>query len=98
VTLHASFLDRIDVNLSPFEQARFTFPTAGKFRYEVFDADFVESGQVLVTSKKSSTGDTVVVILEESVQPGHVVLPVGEMLGWLNLRDHDVRLVLMKNI
>jgi len=93
MTMQVSFLSTIDVNLSAFQQARFTFPQQGTFKFEVFDGDFVEYGTVKVNNSQTPSGDTVIVILEEAVQPGSVVLPINEMLGWLNLRDHTVRLV-----
>ena len=84
MTMQVNFLSTIDVNLGAFQQARFNFPKQGTFKFEVFDGNFVEYG-------------TVIVILEEAVQPGKVVMPTDEMLGWLNLRDHTIRLVVSQS-
>ncbi len=97
MTMQVNFLSTIDVNLGAFQQARFNFPKQGTFKFEVFDGNFVEYGAVKVTNSQPPSGDTVIVILEEAVQPGKVVMPTDEMLGWLNLRDHTIRLVVSQS-
>lgn len=94
--LQLSSQRKIDVNIDPFSRIEFTFPEEGLFNYAVLDGSFVESGTVKVTSSEPPTGDEFIAILEEAVQPDDVILPIGDSLEWLNLRDHVVRLVIGK--